>query len=385
MSIIDIERDFTRPKGNSLEIRSKYLCHRARSALLLNHQSNMIACCMQQSNKVQTGKRKYKYIPPKENDASSRTRNKMKNVNKVISEGQGVKIKQMLVPQNNNPNTQEEAQKHIYYNNDDNAKMRKNRMNQTFLLQNCRAKQQLEMSKPPRMENDALKPKGYDKYEALVKNPSEFQRISNLSCSTKMYSTKEIKEKMMQSDIFFKVPCFKDKIAPRTASATIKREKSKSDIFFKVNDSISLNKSGEPYLFVPAYNDKYTNSKESKSNWSAKASNPTLLNHSNSFHHILNPGIKNISNTKQELLSNYNYNNYFISRKQKSLCEFIDLTRNGSPNPNQDYLSNYIKSKQCFHKTKNLCSSLIDLVGQYKNLVDKPFAPFNKEQYQYIA
>lgn len=383
MSIMDNERDFTRPKGNTYEMRSKYVSHRARSALLLNHQANIIACYMQQSKKIPTGKRKYKFIPPNENN-SSRTRNKMRKLNTLISSGKGTKIKKMLEPKNQSPKTQEIHEYNDYNDLNLNKGQTKNKMNQTFFLQNSKLKPPLiETNKLPPMENDVLKPKGFDKYEALARNPSEVQRVANLSCSTKMYSAKELREKMLQSDIFFKVPCLKANIPARTSTAIAKREKSQSDIFFKVNDTISLNKSGEQYLFVPAYNDKYTMAKESKSNWSAKASNPTLLNHSNSFYHILNPSIKNISTIKQNLNCYHNYNNYFISRKQKSLCEFIDLTRNGSPNPNKDYLANYNMSKQCFHKTKSLCSSLMDLGHQYKNLVDKPFARFNKEQFQY--
>ena len=106
------------------------------------------------------------------------------------------------------------------------------------------------------------------------------------------------------------------------------------------NDPLSISKSGEKSYFKPRPDYKYTVSRESNSQWHPKNLMPTLLNYSSTEHHILNPGIKNISNTKKELEEQCEKvsTNYHLGNRQKSLCEFIDLSRVGAPHQNKDYL-----------------------------------------------
>ena len=107
---------------------------------------------------------------------------------------------------------------------------------------------------------------------------------------------------------------------------------------------------------------------------------PTLLNHVSTEYNILNPNIKNFSKLKTEILNecehkkNINSVNCFNPiYRQKGLCEFIDLTRNGAPNPGKDYLSSYNKSNDAFRIRNDICSSLGDSYNSCKNLLNKPF------------
>ena len=124
---------------------------------------------------------------------------------------------------------------------------------------------------------------------------------------------------------------------------------------------------------------KYTVSRESNSQWHPKHSMPTLLNYSSSERHLLNPAIKNIGNTKQDLQKKYSevmYDYKSLCHRQKSLCEFIDLSRVSAPHLNKDYLDMYSKDNKIFKKRSEICSDYYDIYGCYKNLCDKPFQPF---------
>ena len=115
----------------------------------------------------------------------------------------------------------------------------------------------------------------------------------------------------------------------------------------------------------------------------AKTNIPTLLNHVSTEYNIINPGNKGISNTKSKILidcenkKNPNFdsvNNFNPIYRQKSLSEFIDLTRNGAPNPGKDYLKSYNSSLDAFRIRNDVCNTFRELQKNYKDLITKPFS-----------
>ena len=110
---------------------------------------------------------------------------------------------------------------------------------------------------------------------------------------------------------------------------------------------------------------------------------PTLLNHASSKFHILNQSIKNISKTKDEIINECKnkYNNVNYCNKQKSLYEYIDLTRVSSSNINIDYHKALKMNKKTFNVHNNICSQFYDIFGSYKSLCDKPFVNKNKNNF----
>ena len=208
-------------------------------------------------------------------------------------------------------------------------------------------------------------------YERQIKtahsqrNQCGFPKCSNQP-QMPFISVKEIKMKMFQSGIFSKdVPHEENKKAkPHPAN-----DYQASDIFMKKNDKVSLKKNGEVYL-QKAKVSLFNSSSRSNSEWHPKNSNATLLNHCSTDYHILNPGIKHISKTKEEInsvCSGFNPN-----LRQKSLCEFIDLTRVGVPNPNKEFLNAYNITKG-FGRDSNLCSTYLDIHSKYRGVSERPF------------
>ena len=116
----------------------------------------------------------------------------------------------------------------------------------------------------------------------------------------------------------------------------------------------------------------YNVSSLSNSEWHDKASQPSLLNHTSVKYHILNPEIKHIFRTKEEIFdksgSNFNPNH-----RQKSLCEYRDLTRVGQPNVNKGFHVAYNTTADVFKRNSEICANFMDLHRGYKNLVDPPF------------
>jgi hypothetical protein len=129
----------------------------------------------------------------------------------------------------------------------------------------------------------------------------------------------------------------------------------RSDVFnFKKQYSSEfLKKSGEKTVLLPPTK-FYTSNSMSNSVWIPSHSNPSLFNHTNNEYHILNPSIKTISPLKSKIITSDNKD--IITHRQKSFSEFVDITRNGSPNPNKDFVNIYKKTLKPFNKTKNLCS-----------------------------
>ena len=234
-----------------------------------------------------------------------------------------------------------------------------------------------------RNRNDKWLPKGYEDYEKIVKNPKLLKRqiSTNNPFVNKLPDLKlsDIKKKSIESDIFFrKIPDQKED--EYNYKLLNYNDHQNSDIFIQKNDLTSIFKNSETYLFKPKKKENYSNSRESNSEWMSQTKIPTLLNHVSTEYNILNPNIKNFSKLKTEILNecenkkNINSVNCFNPiYRQKSLCEFIDLTRNGAPNPGKDYLSSYNKSNDAFRIRNDICSSFGDSYNSCKNLLNKPF------------
>lgn len=240
----------------------------------------------------------------------------------------------------------------------------------------------------PKNRNDRWLPKGYPEYELLVQHPKLLiKKIKADPFAGKLpsYTLKEIREKSDSSDLLFL------KEATNKEKFFIDREKQKkndynnSDIFNLKNDLVNILKSGEKYLFKIKPKNMYSITRESNSKWQPKSSIPTILNCSSKEYNILNPGKKNFSKTKEKIIiecanqkdnnsnmiNNANYMNPIY--KQKSISEFIDITRNGASNPGIDFIKCYQSNPNCFHKTSNVCSAFYDTHLLYKDICLKPF------------
>ena len=201
-------------------------------------------------------------------------------------------------------------------------------------------------------------------------------RLSRTSHSfrenSKTPSAKEIRQNMDKSDIFF---LKKDKTENYQTRHEFNNNRNQtkymnSDIFMLKNDKDNLDKCGERFLFKKIGN-VYDTSTKSNSEWKDKNMYQNLLGHSSRSYHLLNPDVRNISKTKQEIINEANgYNPIY---RQKSLCEFIDLNRVGVPNPNKVYLNAAKTSRNPFGRNTNICASYYDIHGQYRNLSEKPF------------
>ena len=231
-----------------------------------------------------------------------------------------------------------------------------------------------EYEKCNKVNKDALKPKDYNFYETITKNALNRCK-SSVSRKDLSLNQDEMRKKMYDSDIFFQRVVKSSTNRPSSNYSNFQH----SDIFNLKNDSLSLSKSGEKCYLRPKPQYKYTVSRESNSQWHPKHSMPTLLNYSSSERHLLNPAIKNIGNTKKDLQQKCNdvmYDYKSLCHRQKSLCEFIDLSRVSAPHLNKDYLDMYSKDNNIFKKRSEICSDYYDIYGCYKNLCDKPFQPF---------
>ena len=228
----------------------------------------------------------------------------------------------------------------------------------------------------PYSKPDKWKPKHFKKYEDLLHNPELItQESSNnkWASNLKMPSINDIREKSNSSDIFFTKANTIDTCSISTQ--TKYPNQMESDIFNIKNNATSQSKSGETFLYKPKKMESYTSSRESSSAWHSKNSMPTLLNHTSVKWNLLNPTYKSNARTKEQIVSectklNKSYNpNY----RQKGLCEFIDLSRVGAPNPNKPYLECFAKTRECFRKRSDVCATYDDLHHMYKDLCDKPF------------
>lgn len=226
--------------------------------------------------------------------------------------------------------------------------------------------------------NDKWKPEGYSHYELLVKHPILLKKelLANpITSRLPNISIKEIKEKGISSDIFFTKP-IKENFH---ILASGYKDHQNSDIFLIKNDYTSFDKCGETYLFKPQKKEVYNVSRPSNSEWHAKNSMPTLLNHTSVNWSMTNPQNKSNSKTKAQIQIDCKekaptFNPIY---RQKSLCEFIDLTRVGAPNPNRSYRECLNKTQECFRKRTDLCAAFDDIGHTYKDLCSAPFVKAN--------
>ena len=230
-------------------------------------------------------------------------------------------------------------------------------------------------------QRDKWMPKGFELFENII-NKAVKNNIKNLSIEEKNSNGKikyipiryKYRQNMSESDIFHQKP------KVNYDNGLMKKNKKyyqNSDIFHLKNDIENIKKSGEKSYFKNYDNSlKYTTARESNSEWDPKILKPNLMNHSSTQYNILNPSQKNNSKTKTEIKNECNKinPNEGYTNKQKSLCEFIDLSRVSAPNVNNNYIRIMKINPRACYKRNNFCSEYYDIYDQYKNLCDKPFS-----------
>jgi hypothetical protein len=230
-------------------------------------------------------------------------------------------------------------------------------------------------------QRDKWMPKGFELFENII-NKAVKNNIKNLSIEEKNSNGKikyipiryKYRQNMSESDIFHQKP------KVNYDNGLMKKNKKyyqNSDIFHLKNDIENIKKSGEKSYFKEYDNRfKYTSARESHSEWDPKILKPNLMNHSSTQYNILNPSQKNNSKTKNEIQNECNKinPNECFTNKQKSLCEFIDLSRVSAPNVNYNYIRIMKINPRACYKRNNFCSEYYDIYGQYKNICDKTFS-----------
>ena len=261
-------------------------------------------------------------------------------------------------------------------------------------------------------QRDKFMPEGYEFYEKNLKNynktyfKNNYVKIKNIKNKINSNATvdnehmlirKFNRYKQYQSDIFFlkekekegKTEENKNENVPnKFVSEKLKNlyKYTDSDIFnLRNNDKNTIEKSGE-YSYFRKLNNKNINDKalyninsETLLGWKLRAPLPSLYNYSSSKFHLLNRDIKNISNTKESVADeckklNINFNPI---HKQKSLCEFIDLSRVSAPNLNNDYNKALNDNPNVFKRQNEISSEYFDIYNKYNSICDKPFQKFN--------
>ena len=255
-------------------------------------------------------------------------------------------------------------------------------------------------------------PEGYEFYEKNLENynktyfKNNYVKIKNIKNKINSNATvdnehmlirKFNRYKQYQSDIFFlkekekegKTEENKNENVPnKFVSEKLKNlyKYTDSDIFnLRNNDKNTIEKSGE-YSYFRKLNNNNINDKalyninsETLLGWKLRAPLPSLYNYSSSKFHLLNRDIKNISNTKESVADeckklNINFNPI---HKQKSLCEFIDLSRVSAPNLNNDYNKALNDNPNVFKRQNEISSEYFDIYNKYNSICDKPFQKFN--------
>jgi len=152
-----------------------------------------------------------------------------------------------------------------------------------------------------------------------------------------------------------------------------------SDIF-NFNERISKDKTSEFYTIPEKRNvpKPYTVSNVSNSAWKALNAHPNLINHGSTGYHLLNPGMKNLTKTKKEIMD---YEAFNPIHRQKMLSEYTDITRVGGPNPGHEFRKIHTQNKFLFNRTADLCTKTLDNHAKnYKDICLKPFLDKNKSK-----
>ena len=267
-----------------------------------------------------------------------------------------------------------------------------------------------EISEIKKEQRDKLMPEGFEFYEKNIMDYNKIYLRNNYiktnnnktidNCNIKDNKDKNqyilIRKlnhmKQYQSDIFFNNQKEKEKES-KNLYETKKTEnsnhkyKNSSDIFnLKKEDSSIIEKSGEKSyfrkLFAKKENDKnltYNVSNETHIGWGFRGTLPSLFNYTSTKYHLLNRDMKNIGNTRENIFNESKKisENYNPTHKQKSLCEFMDLSRVSAPNTNNDYYKALNNNKNVFKRKNDINSEYYDIYNKYNSLCDKPFQKFN--------
>ena len=211
-------------------------------------------------------------------------------------------------------------------------------------------------SKPKICCNDRYKPKNFEIYQKVTKDPKLYER--SLS---QIFSTKIIKNKNLSSqELYFEHQEDDNSIQQQNLYCP----QLKSDIFFQ-KEKKATNISSQQNQFSTVF--------ESNSQWApqTKSNQLSMINHESIKYYIYNPGAKANNLTKIEIIEKTSKKN--PNAKNQILGDFLNQTRNFANKENKEYLKFYNTNKNCFRKTKNICTSFGDLYGQYKPLCDFPF------------
>ena len=262
-------------------------------------------------------------------------------------------------------------------------------------------------------QRDKLMPEGYEFYEKNIMDfnktyfKNNYAKIDNIKNKRNKNATvyndhmlirKINKFKQYQSDIFFlkekeretkneenkNENNIRNKFVSEKAKNLLKY--TDSDIFnLRKQDKTTIEKSGE-YSYFRKLDPNKTNDKalyninsETLLGWKLRAPLPSLYNYTSTKFHLLNRDIKNIGKTK-EIVANECKNmntNFNPIHKQKSLCEFIDLSRVSAPNINNDYNKALNDNPNIFKKQNDISSEYFDIYNKYNSICDKPFQKFN--------
>ena len=239
------------------------------------------------------------------------------------------------------------------------------------------------------LENNYIKTNNYIK----INNNKTIDNTNNRDRNQYILIRKLNKIKQYQSDIFFtKQKQKENNKSYDTKKVEPNKEKYiKSDIFnLKNDDPDIIQKSGERSYFRKLLSKENENNKNNKNlsynvsnetqiGWGFRGTLPSLINHTSTKYHLLNREIKNIGNTKENILNESKKitKNFNPTHKQKSLCEFIDLSRVSAPNTNNDYYEIFNNNKDVFKRKNNINSEYYDIYNKYNSICDKPFQKFN--------
>jgi hypothetical protein len=227
----------------------------------------------------------------------------------------------------------------------------------------------------------------YSKYFNIVSK--EYSHEFRLICHDKKevnQNVKKIQFKNLSSDIFFnkqnnQINNSSIKNNNITAISDLNKIPEKSNkiheniVFY--NDDVAKNKSSEKFVFYNKPSKVFYPNSQSHTNWTEKSGFPSLVNHSNTKYNPINMLIANNCKTKEDLINECKLNNNFnannLANKKKSLCEIIDLNRNGAPNWNKLFTEQFKQDKNCFNKSKNICNTFYDNYNSYRSICSQPF------------
>jgi len=224
-------------------------------------------------------------------------------------------------------------------------------------------------------------------YEVHKNCAKDYERIIKTSHDQRREGTqfipnpRLINQKMMESDIFFlsNIPQKKanlygtSNIRLSTNNKIIIKDYLSSDVFVQKNNEASRKKIGEKYLYDDNKYKKigYHPCAKSNSEWSPRNQVKSFMNHNSCEYDLFNPYMKKVVFTKEKIQSEAN--NINPVNRQKSITEFVDLTRNFVPNHNKEFEKAIGKENRIFSKKRELCSNFLELHKEYYNICEKPF------------